>query len=95
VELDGHDVELFLEGNLLVFLNLDRPGVIGDVGRVLGKHGINIAHFSLGRKRPGGEALAVVVVDVPVRAEVLEELGELKNMNWLKQISLTPLTGPL
>ena len=95
VELDGHDVELFLEGNLLVFLNLDRPGVIGDVGRVLGKHGINIAHFSLGRKRPGGEALAVVVVDVPVRADVLEELGELKNMNWLKQISLTPLTGPL
>lgn len=90
VELDGHEVELYLEGILLVFLNLDRPGVIGDVGQVLGRHGINIAHFSLGRKQRGGEALAVVVIDEAVGDEVMQELRELNNMKWLKQISLTP-----
>jgi D-3-phosphoglycerate dehydrogenase len=95
VELDGHDVELYLEGNLLVFLNLDRPGVIGDVGRVLGVQDINIAHFSLGRKRVGGEALAVVVTDAPVPPAALLELESLANMQWLKQISLTPLTTPV
>lgn len=90
VELDGHEVELYLEGILLVFLNLDRPGVIGDVGQVLGRHDINIAHFSLGRKQKGGEALAVVVIDEPVPDSVMQELRALSNMRWLKQISLTP-----
>ena len=91
VELDGREVELYLEGILLVFLNVDRPGVIGDVGRVLGAHNINIAHFSLGRKQRGGEALAVVVIDEPVADDVMQELRVLNNMKWLKQISLTSL----
>jgi D-3-phosphoglycerate dehydrogenase len=95
VELDGHEVELYLEGILLVFLNLDRPGVIGDVGQVLGRHGINIAHFSLGRNQRGGEALAVVVIDEPAGEEVMHELRELNNMKWLKQISLTPFESPV
>ncbi len=90
VELDGREVELYMEGILLVFLNLDRPGVIGDVGQVLGKHGINIAHFSLGRDQRGGEALAVVVIDEPVGEPVMAELRALKNMKWIKQIFLTP-----
>jgi len=89
VELDGREVELYLEGILLVFLNVDRPGVIGDVGRVLGAHDINIAHFSLGRKQRGGEALAVVVIDEPVPDAVMQELRGLNNMKWLKQINLT------
>ena len=79
-----------MEGILLVFLNFDRPGVIGDVGQVLGKHGINIAHFSLGRDQRGGEALAVVVIDDPVGKTVMEELRGLDNMKWVKQIFLTP-----
>lgn len=88
VELDGHDVELFLEGILLLFMNVDRPGVIGDVGQVLGQHDINIAHFSLGRKARGGEALAVVVVDEPIPTMVIQQLAGLKNMQWVKQIVL-------
>lgn len=88
VELDGHDVELFLEGILLLFMNVDRPGVIGDVGRVLGEHDINIAHFSLGRKTRGGEALAVVVVDEPVPTTVIQQLSGLNNMRWVKQVVL-------
>lgn len=90
VELDGHDVELFLEGILLLFMNVDRPGVIGDVGRVLGDHSINIAHFSLGRKTRGGEALAVVVVDEPIPTAVIQELAGLNNMQWVNQVVLDP-----
>ena len=88
VEVDGYDVELFLEGNLLLFINRDRPGVIGDVGTVLGRYQINIAHFSLGRQSAGGEALGVVVVDEPMAAEVIEEIVALKNMKWVRQIVL-------
>ena len=88
VELDGFEVELFLTGFLLVFGNYDKPGVIGDVGAVLGKHDVNIAHFSLGRKIVGGEALGVVAVDELVPADVIDELSALANMRWVYQVIL-------
>jgi D-3-phosphoglycerate dehydrogenase len=45
---------------LLIIANDDQPGVIGEVGTILGAHGVNIASFALGR----GEAGAVGVVNV-------------------------------
>jgi len=41
--------------------NEDRPGVIGSVGTTLGKHGVNIASFALGRNDSG--AAGVISVD--------------------------------
>ena len=55
-----------------MFSNLDAPGVVGSIGTLLGKHGINIARLSLGRE--GRQALAIVQVDELVSAEVLAEL---------------------
>jgi D-3-phosphoglycerate dehydrogenase len=61
VLLDGVAVEAPLEGTMVVMRNNDQPGVIGDVGSILGRHGVNIATFALGRD-PGG-AVGVVNVD--------------------------------
>jgi D-3-phosphoglycerate dehydrogenase len=61
VLLDGIPVEAPLEGTLLVIRNQDTPGVIGEVGSVLGRHGVNIANFALGRDGHG--AVGVVNVD--------------------------------
>src|SRR3989475_3522798 len=69
LHVDGIDIEAPLEQNLIYMRNQDVPGVIGKVGTILGKHGINIANFSLGRRggeaQPGvpREAIAVVHVD--------------------------------
>ncbi len=60
VLLDGVAVEATLDGTLIVIKNTDQPGVIGDVGTVLGRRGINIATFALGR----GDVGAVGVVNV-------------------------------
>jgi D-3-phosphoglycerate dehydrogenase len=49
VLIDGVAVESPLEGTLLVIKNNDQPGVIGDVGTLLGRHKVNIANFALGR----------------------------------------------
>ncbi len=49
VRIDGVAVESPLEGTLLVIRNNDQPGVIGDVGTLLGRHNVNIANFALGR----------------------------------------------
>ena len=87
VMLDKCEVDVYLEGMLLIFSNIDHPGVIGDVGQLLGENEINIAHFSLGRRRPGGEALAIVAIDNTINDQTLTALRGLKNMKWVKIIS--------
>ena len=80
VRLDGVEVEVPLEGTLIVIHNHDRPGVIGEIGSILGRHGINIAAFALGRSTAG--AVGVVRVeshlapaeDVEIGAAVLDEI---------------------
>ena len=61
VLLDGVTVEAPLEGTLVVIRNNDLPGVIGEVGMILGRHAINIATFALGRGPAG--AVSVVKID--------------------------------
>jgi D-3-phosphoglycerate dehydrogenase len=70
VLLNGVPVEAPLGGTLLLISNNDQPGVIGEVGTILGKQGVNIANFALGRG-PGG-AVGVVNLDAP--AGVMEAL---------------------
>jgi D-3-phosphoglycerate dehydrogenase len=60
--VDGVEIEAPLEGALILIKNDDQPGVIGEVGTILGKSGVNIANFALGR----GEGGAVGVVNVDV-----------------------------
>jgi D-3-phosphoglycerate dehydrogenase len=61
VSVRGINVEAPLSGTLLIISNDDQPGVIGEVGTILGKHGVNIANFALGRNDTG--AVGVVNVD--------------------------------
>lgn len=88
---DGIDIEAPLDGNLLVCRNLDVPGVIGRIGTILGEHGVNIANFALGRDRSGVKpvkALAVVQVDAPVSAAVLDALNSIEAMLEAKAVML-------
>jgi D-3-phosphoglycerate dehydrogenase len=75
VLLDGIRVEAPLEGTMVVICNTDQPGVIGQIGTILGQHGVNIANFALGRDE-SGRAVGVVIVDetAPIPDAVLEEL---------------------
>jgi D-3-phosphoglycerate dehydrogenase len=77
VQIDGTHCEAKLEGNLTFVESEDVPGVVGYIGDVFGKNGVNIATFSLGRKDPGTEAISVIQTDEPVPDHVIAEL--LKN----------------
>lgn len=94
LHVDGIDVEAPLERNLIYLRNRDVPGVIGKVGTILGKHAINIADFSLGRRagngKPGAprEAIAVVHVDGRVPEGVLAELKKISAVKQAKAIQL-------
>jgi D-3-phosphoglycerate dehydrogenase len=94
LHVDGIDIEAPLERNLIYLRNQDVPGVIGKVGTILGKHGINIANFSLGRRpeepKPGAprEAIAVVHVDGDVPEAVVSELRGIPAVQQAKAVRL-------
>lgn len=74
MQVDGIHCEAPLEGHITFLKNADTPGVIGFVGGVLGRSGINIARFSLGRHESGGDAISVIASDHAVPVTVLAEL---------------------
>jgi len=77
VDIDGYTLDLEPKGRLILFKNNDQPGVIGDVGRIIAEHSINISDFRLGRDGKG-QAMAVVRVDDDVPQDLLDELARLE-----------------
>jgi len=63
VSLNGRQVEVAATGKLLVIENRDEPGMIGYVGTLLGRDGVNIANMSLSRQEAGQTALMVINLD--------------------------------
>jgi len=86
VRINEFRLEAIPEGYLLIFSNLDVPGVIGTIGTLLGRNQVNIAGMQLGRERPGGRALSVVNVDTPIPTHVLEEIRRLPNIVFVKLV---------
>ncbi len=85
VLLDGIAVEAPLEGTMVVIRNTDQPGVIGDIGTILGKHKVNIANFALGRD--GNSAVGVVTVDAEtVPANVLDEIRRVQGIREVRLV---------
>ena len=79
LRFDGIELEAPLEGTLLLTRNLDVPGVIGAIGTALGKLGVNIATFALGRSAPaqGAQAVAIVRLDGDVDDSVAARIHEI------------------
>ena len=75
VAIDGLDLEVPLAAHFMVLRYTDRPGVIGNLGRLLGEAGVNIAAMQVGRADAGGEAVSVLTLDSTVPAATLEEVG--------------------
>jgi D-3-phosphoglycerate dehydrogenase len=74
VMIDDHTMDLPPSPNMLVVRNEDKPGMIGFVGSVLGRHGVNIDDMHLGRSAEGVAAIMVIATNVPVPNEVQDEL---------------------
>ena len=74
VSLNGRQVEVAATGKLLVIENRDEPGMIGYVGTLLGRDGVNIANMSLSRQEAGQTALMVINLDSEPSEAVRREL---------------------
>ena len=88
VAIDSFKVEIVPEGELLFIYNNDKPGVIGNIGTLLGKNKINIARMQFGREAPGGRAISVVTIDSPATTNIIKQIKSLPNVLSLKRITL-------
>jgi D-3-phosphoglycerate dehydrogenase len=88
VKIDEYYVELAPLGDMIYIENWDRPGLIGSLGTLLGKEGINIAAMTFGRDKPGGKAISVLNIDSPVSADVAQKIKKLENILTIKGIKI-------
>ena len=92
LSVDGIYCEAPLDGYLLYLKNLDVPGVIGYIGTVMGKNGINIANFSLGREESTAsdhgpaKATAIISCDAAVPEHVISQLLENPNIRQARNV---------
>jgi D-3-phosphoglycerate dehydrogenase len=90
VQLEGHRLEAYLDGILLVFTHQDVPGIIGAVGTVFGELGINIAQMTVGRAMPGGDAIGVLNLDQEPSPEAIARVLKCPGMRSAKVVKLPP-----
>ncbi|MBU6393417.1 MAG: phosphoglycerate dehydrogenase [Sphingomonadales bacterium] len=89
VEIFGIGIEADLAGDMLYIVNTDAPGFIGSIGTLLGKSGINIGTFHLGRREAGGEAVLLLSVDSPVSEAVLAEARTVPGVRTVRALKFS------
>jgi D-3-phosphoglycerate dehydrogenase len=97
VRVDRYATDFAPRGYILMCHNVDRPGMIGRVGTILGDANVNIAHMDVGpmasaiagrERRPGGAALMVLSLDNPVPPEALARIREMPDITDTTVITL-------
>jgi D-3-phosphoglycerate dehydrogenase len=90
VHVGPYRLDTYFDGILLVFTHRDVPGLIGYIGTIFGKHGVNIAQMTVGRQVPGGEAIAVLNLDSDPPEEALKEVRGHPQISSLCVVKLPP-----
>src|SRR6266478_6422725 len=90
VQLGPYHLDTFMDGVLLVFTHHDVPGLIGFIGTIFGKHGVNIAQMTVGRQQPGGEAIAVLNLDQSPPEEAIQEVRKHPQISSIHVVKLPP-----
>lgn len=88
VEVGSVKLEASLGRNMLYISNEDKPGLIGNLGKLLGDANVNVANFHLGRgETKNGNALALVEVDQKPEDSLLQQISKLQSVVVAKILS--------
>jgi D-3-phosphoglycerate dehydrogenase len=90
VQLGPYHLDTFMDGIMLVFTHQDVPGLIGYIGTIFGKHQVNIAQMTVGRQVPGGEAIAVLMLDTQPPDEAIAEVRSHPRISGVSVVKLPP-----
>ena len=76
------------EGYFLFLDHLDRPGLMGAVGKITGDADINISSMNVSRLKPRGQALAVLALDEPLPEEQCQQIQSIPDVYSAKLVKL-------
>jgi len=88
MRIDAYWLDFLAEGLLLVTEHLEQPGVIGQMGTLLGEEGISISFVQVGRQKRGGPGLMVVGLDDPITQQVLAQITAMPSVRSARVIKL-------
>ncbi|MFH1714739.1 MAG: phosphoglycerate dehydrogenase [Elusimicrobiota bacterium] len=88
IRINDFSIDAIPTGYLLICTNNDIPGVVGQIGTILGEAKINIAGMQVGRKTSGGKALIVTNIDQIIPNNVLKIIENEPNINSVKLVVL-------
>jgi D-3-phosphoglycerate dehydrogenase len=76
IDINGYEIDIEPSGSMLFVQNSDVPGVVGEIGKILGDQNINISDFRLGRHKD--KALALILVDSDIDEVTINKISNLK-----------------
>ncbi len=88
VEINGYEFDVTPAQYMLVARNQDKPGMIGQIGTLLGASRINIANMQVSRNNKEGAAMMFMSVDSEVAKETLNLL---QGIDGITQVNLVKL----
>ena len=88
VRVNQFRLEAVPEGNIILCVNDDSPGVVGNIGTALGAAGVNIARISLSRDAAGAAAVSLLNVDSEPSPAVLDTLRAIPHVREVRRIRL-------
>ena len=78
IAIDGYRMEMKPEGHVVIIVNVDRPGVLGQYGTIFGRNNINIADMTFSRKMRSGLAVVGINLDQEPSKQVMQQIRELE-----------------
>ncbi len=88
LQVSDYHLDVDPSGTVLVMLNNDVPGVIGQVGTLLGAYGVNIGEWRLGRPHVGKDALSFINLDSEPATGAIDALEQVDAIKKLKLVHL-------
>ncbi len=88
VEIDGFEIDAVAEGTMLLTHHRDVPGMVGRIGTILGKAGVNISTMQVARNARGGEAMMVLEVDREIGRSVVDRIAQIDGISAVRVVRI-------
>ncbi len=88
IELNGYNIRFSGDYPTLILQHIDRVGVIGQIGMIIARHGINVSHMEVDRQIRGGPAISVIEMDQLVPNSVLDQISESELIYQVRQLEV-------
>ncbi|MEX0686488.1 MAG: phosphoglycerate dehydrogenase [Balneolales bacterium] len=89
VNIDGFNIEIDLNGEIILYSNVDKPGMLASASSLLAKNEVNIAALSLGRNQKTAQAITAITVDKNLSDDDVDTIRKMEGIGKLHYISMT------